>query len=439
MSSFIDWEAEEGEEGEEGVDGYGEEEYGDGEEGYDSEDLAFIDDDEPRTSASSSSVAFARLTNARHEQDEAEDARLVARFEEAGRRPAPARAMGVVRPGMPSRPAMPPGKRPVQPPVGGRAAAMLSVFGSTLDDLESRQPPNSSAGGRGGRSSAPDDVESRAGGRGGRPSAWQLRQPKKEGFKYAPEPSGGSTRGGRGGLGRGGRGSSDGRGRAAVRPVAPRSAPARPLPASGASSTPRALAAAVVQARRSSAGGAGGAAGGTGGGAGGAGGAAPAGGSGYKIKKKPGSVPKPAGQGLEPAGPKPAEGVASPAPVPLSRKRSRDPDAPSGRPDADRAAAKPGGKERRVPRGGAQPAPKCAPKAAPVVTLVPVSSLVSSGGARAGREAGFRTDAAARRILDEQAVAERQRREAEREASSANALARSKESLRAAMLALADD
>ena len=42
-------------------------------------------------------------------------------------------------------------------------------------------------------------------------------------------------------------------------------------------------------------------------------------------------------------------------------------------------------------------------------------------------------------LIHDGAWAERQRREAEREASSANALARSKESLRAAMLALADD
>ena len=458
MASFIDWEAEEGEEGEEG---YGEDE--DGEEGYDSEDLAFIDDDEPRARSSSSSVAFARLTNARHEQDEAGEARLIARFEQAGRQPAP-RAMGMARPGVPSRPAMPPGKRPVEPPVRGRAAAMLSVFGSTLDDVESRQPPSPSAGGRGGRSSTPADVDSRANGRGGQPSAWQLRQPKKQsGFKYAPPAPVGSGRGGRGGLGRGGRGGrgdSDGRGgrgrggpaTTVVRPVAPRSAAAPPLPPSGASTTPRALAAALVLARRSSAGGAGGAAGGTGGaagsvgggagGAGSAGGAAPAGGSGYKIKKKPGSVPKPAGPkpaGPKLAGPKLAGSVASTAPVPLSRKRSRDPDVPSGGPNPDRAKAKPGGKEGKSPRAGAQPAPKRAPKTAPVVTLVPVSSLLSTGGARAGREAAFRTDAAARRILDEQAVAERQRRQAEREASSANAVARSKESLRAAMLALADD
>ena len=263
MASFIDWEAEEGEEGEEG---YGEDE--DGEEGYDSEDLAFIDDDENRAS-SASSVAFARLTNARHEQDEAAEARLVARFEQAGRRPAPARAMGMARPGMPTRPAMmPPGKRPVEPPVRGHAAAMLSVFGSTLDDVESRQPPKPSAGGRGGRSSAQDDVQEdvhgRASGRGGQPSAWQLRQPKKQSsFKYAPPASVGSSRDGRGGLGRGGRGDSDGRGgrggpaTTAVRPVAPRSAAATPLQPSGASSTPRALAVALVLARRSSAGGTG--------------------------------------------------------------------------------------------------------------------------------------------------------------------------------------
>jgi hypothetical protein len=141
-------------------------------------------------------------------------------------------------------------------------------------------------------------------------------------------------------------------------------------------------------------------------------------------------VRKPTGQGPKPGGTKLAGSVASSAPVPLSRKRSRDPDVPSGRPNADRAKAKP---------VGAPQVPKRAPKAAPVVTLVPVSLLLSTSGARAGREAAFRTDAAARRILDEQAVAERQRQQAEREASSANAVARSKESLRAAMLALAED
>ena len=136
MSSFIDREAAEGEEGEEG---YGEDE--DGEEAYDEEDLAFINDDSPRP-GTSSGVAFARLRNAQLAEEEADAARLAARFEQsaAARRPVAPSSMGG-RPAMMARGAsrMPPPKRQaVAPPARGRAATLQSIFGSTLDDLGNR-------------------------------------------------------------------------------------------------------------------------------------------------------------------------------------------------------------------------------------------------------------------------------------------------------------